>query len=254
MVKPPVTSTVAAASDNSWAGWAISSFTNKLATAHGELQSRSNGTALSPGLNGTSGRPSSVPAARALASPTAGTASGPPSSRPSLTSNNSETGRIAASFKTSAAIAQADTDDWGGFDNEGDAADDWGAGNSWGGLDDDIDDEPNSDGAVSPVVEHSKQASISTGAAASSKANFDDEGEPDFAGWLKAKSTSTKAVGKPLPKGLGNSKSTASVRPGATKTTGSNNASVGAKSTQSKATTVPAPAEEDPDDWGDAWA
>jgi SCY1-like protein 1 len=127
---------------------------------------------------------------------------------------------------------------------------------AWGEMDEDGDsffDAPNQSKAPKP--------------APSATNPFDDNGEPDFEGWLAAQA-GKKHVGKPLPKGLAKS-ANANGRPavaGRSATTGSVGAGAGAK--KAAATTVPAvkakpvvakkidtaPKETGDDDgWGDGW-
>lgn len=226
------TSTPANASaDAGWTGWAISSFTNKLAAANGEIQPRANGLAA-PNIPS---RPSSVPApGNGMPKPSA------PTSNPRTTTSTLSPTPSQQSMPSFAAEVEQDE----GFDA------------SWGDMDDDGEgaaaffDTPSASAAVTPA------------------ANFDDGGEPDFAGWLSAQKA---AKSKPqLPKGLAK-KMTPAARPTAARvtTTGSLGGGAGAKkvtaTAQSAARTTPAvvkkeavidtkPKDEDgADDWGDAW-
>ncbi|OLN85546.1 putative inactive serine/threonine-protein kinase scy1 [Colletotrichum chlorophyti] len=159
---------------SSWAGWAISSFTNKLSTAAGEMQTP-NGSAV------------------ALPKPTP--SPGPEAKRPT-TSSASALHRQAvkspppAMSRTPSSVA-ADA-----FNPE--PADD---GEAWGDLaDDDGWGEPSGNKKPSTTKETTPSA-----------APFDDGSEPDFAGWLAAQSQKKGNSSKPLPKGLTKS-STASVK------------------------------------------
>lgn len=214
--------------DNSgagWAGWAISSFTNKLASTSGQMQSNS-------ATNGAADqRSSSVP-------PASTSTSKPPvplASKPGMLLHSSKsaasTPTITSPDPATAFDDEAEdfNDDWGGFgadDSKGQEEED-----AWG----------------TPAV--SKPATTS----------YDDKGEPDFAGWLAAQSSAKKTTKNPLPKGLAkpsasSSKTTRPVIGGRASTTGSATTKKvvvppkkEAKKEQSKAN------EEEEDGWGDAW-
>lgn len=152
--------------DTSWAGWAISSFTNKLGAASGDMQPHTNAT-ISKGAP----RSVSVPPTPELGrlSSTTGTASTPlrhgvnPAAAPRLS-------RVAtADFFSS---VQDEDDD--------DAAEVWGDAGE-----DSFFDAPSETSNVKPAVP---------------AASFDDGGEPDFAGWLAAQAQAKSK--KPLPRGL----------------------------------------------------
>jgi SCY1-like protein 1 len=218
----------------SWAGWAISSFTNKVSAAAGEITSDSNGPP----------RPSSAPS---TAEPrrTPGTASASALHRqavatpPVLSARTSTSSNANDYFQDSTAPdEEIEIDDaWGEMDEDGDS----------------FFDAPNESKASKP---------------APSAANpFDDNGEPDFAGWLAAQA-GKKPGAKPLPKGLAKP-ANANGRPaaaGRSATTGSVGAGAGAKKVAG--TSVPAakpkpvvakkidtaPKETGEDDgWGDGW-
>ena len=224
-------------SDTSWAGWAISSFTNKMAAAKGEM----------------------APAATNDASRTQ-TQSLPPSGRstptinivgekPSLASSKAPMSKTA---KVSLPSAAEPEDDWN--EEEQDTIDAWGT----------IDDEGDN---------FFDAASTTEAAVAGPAAGFDDGGEPDFAGWLAAKSK-TKST-KPMPKGLiktNTASSTLTVLPTASArslSAGVGGAATGNKKTATATAKVPTPAivtkevkkevskpkelELNDDDWGDAW-
>lgn len=159
----------------SWAGWAISSFTNKMSAAAGDIHAESESRTASPG-----------PAAPASSEPkkqTTGTASSlhrqavksPPAP---LSRNSSHTASVVAD-----SFLPADDDD---------------VGDSWGDMNDDFD-------SFDTPEQSSKQST-----ATASATPFDD-GEPDFAGWLAAQSQKKSGTAKPLPKGL--SKSSAAKKP-----------------------------------------
>jgi SCY1-like protein 1 len=223
------------ANDTSWAGWAISSFTNKLASTSGQIGAGST-------TNGAPDqRSSSVPPTTTTSKPPVPLASKP--------------GMQIHSTKSSTAIPTTNSPDpSAGFDDE---AEDFN--NDWGGFGDDDnpathdeDDDPWGTPAVS------KPASTTT-------TSFDDKGEPDFAGWLAAQSGAKKTTKNLLPKGLNKSTTGSSglkpARPiigGRASTTGS------ATTTTTTRKVVVAPPkkenkdekhakEEEEDGWGDAW-
>lgn len=106
-------------------------------------------------------------------------------------------------------------------------------------------------------------ASESTPRTATSSASnpFDDNGEPDFAGWLAAQA-GKKPGGKPLPKGLAKPSITATrpIAAGRSATTGSVAAKKPATTTlkpkpvvTKKVDTKPKVADDDEEGWGDGW-
>jgi SCY1-like protein 1 len=236
-VQPPANSSSTAnpprmgtpGAESSWTGWAISSFTNKLATVNGQMSSDGNGS------NVPDQRPSSVPVSstgpfRAPASapaPTSHPAPGISSLKPS------KQNPFAASTSPLQTSEPADdTDAW----DEGE--------NPWGG---DQDDDP-----------FSPKTSKSNASAADDM--FDDKGEPDFAGWLSAQGQGKSSIKKSLPKGLTKTATTnlankpslaKSASAGITatkKTTTATKAVVKKKETQK-----PAEEEEEVEGWGDEW-
>ncbi len=165
--------------DTSWAGWAISSFTNKMAAAKGEMD----------------------PAAAPNGASMLHTQSLPMSGRttPTINNNREKTSpmpsRAAISQTTRIPVAAAveAEDPW--KEEEQDTMDAWGTMDEEG---DNFFDAP----------------STTKSSIAEPVANFDDGGEPDFAGWLAAQSK-TKSQ-RPLPKGLTkttNTSSSLNVRP-----------------------------------------
>ncbi|KAG8632017.1 hypothetical protein KVT40_001157 [Elsinoe batatas] len=199
--------------DSTWAGWAISSFTNKFNTASGEMQTAKNGVA-SPPLS----RPTSVPPTGA-SKPTGVTAS-QARLAPAVP-------QISFSSPTS---PQPETEDFGA---------DWGA----------MDDEEVADAWGSPEVTKPK-----TRAKLATPVSYDDQGEPDFEGWLNAQAQGKKATSKPLPKGLAKKTTAVPARPAAPRA--SSAAKTAAQTAAAKAVAEPVPTKptaEEGDDWGDAW-
>jgi SCY1-like protein 1 len=208
--------------DNSWAGWAISSFTNKIATANGEIEpTTNNGKAADAEI----ARPASVPRP----------AKAPPSTQrelpnqklrpPTQTLNRSMSDRPAP-------VVHNDEPE----EEEGDDVFD-----AWGAMDDD--DEQDVDGFTAAVASP-KPTSPAPSSTKAPAVPYDDGGEPDFAGWLAAKSQ-TKAK-NPLSKGL--TKAASTNNPRSTASTAKPRTVVAAKKIDTKPKN-----EEVDDDWGDAW-
>lgn len=203
-----------------WAGWAISSFTNKLGTASGDMQTK--GTRPSFTAND---RSSSVP-------PTAASSQNPP-----LAASSSTLRRQAATESSTPARAPTPTDQY--FTNP--MEDDEEIDAAWGEMaEEDFFDAPS----------ESKPSSIP-------QVNFDDGGEPDFEGWLKAQAQAKPKA--PLPKGLAKPSAPTITR---TTTTGSVGSGAGPKklaNTTNKPKSSVKPITTKPkestaeDDWGDAW-
>jgi SCY1-like protein 1 len=213
------------ANDTSWAGWAISSFTNKLASTSGEMQASST-------ANGAADqRSSSVP-------PAATTTSKPPvplSTKPGMPLHST---RSTASIPTIKSPNPA-----AAFDDE---AEDFN--NDWGGFaDEENKPQEEEDPWGTPAV--SKPASTTS---------YDDKGEPDFAGWLAAQSNAKKTTKSTLPKGLTKSATPAAkaARPmvgnrSSTSGTTTRKAVVPPKKEVKKE--EPKANEEEEEGWGDAW-
>lgn len=208
----------------SWAGWAISSFTNKISTASGEIRAGTNGD--------TTQRPSSVP-------PSASAKTEKPPiplhSKPGMTLNKSSASIPSIISPDPAAAFNDDAedfgDDWGGFAEDSKAKED--------------DDDPWADAAPA--------TSTSTNA-------FDDKGEPDFAGWLAAQSASKKTTKNVLPKGLTKSTATKTTRPilgGRSATTGSTGSTakkvIAAPKKEAPKVEAKKSNEDEEEGWGDAW-
>ncbi|OTB00856.1 hypothetical protein M426DRAFT_323971 [Hypoxylon sp. CI-4A] len=213
---------------SSWAGWAISSFTNKLSAASGEMQSpASNGTpaaarAVSPSPSLDPKRVASTSSASALHRQAVKS----PSPAPPLSRNSS------------APAAEAYFKDPEPVEDEGDA---------WGNMGD-MDDDGNAFFDASNDQPKSKKEPV-----AASPQPFDDGAEPDFAGWLAAQAQKKgPGASKPLPKGLSktNGKTAATAGSAAKKPlpTRTTSKPVVAKKIDTK------PKETDDDDgWGDGW-
>ena len=167
-------------SGGGWTGWAISSFTNKLSAAAGEMQSAN--------------------------SPASATSPGPEAKRPVISSTASasnlhrqavssppETSRGSSPNPSAIASAFAPPDDVA--EDEGDA---------WG----DMGEMDENDGFSAAPPTSSKPGAVAS-------ATPYDETEPDFEGWLAAQAQKKKPSSKPLPKGLTKSASSTTKKPAA---------------------------------------
>lgn len=210
--------------DNSWAGWAISSFTNKIATANGEIEPTSDSAKVAGGETVRSAsvpRPAKAPHSAQLELPKQVI-------RPAAQSLN----RSMSDRPVAPVVHDAEPEE------EGDDVFD-----AWGAMDD---EEKDGDPFTAAVTSPSASAQVSS----SNKAPtvpYDDGGEPDFAGWLAAKSQ-TKAK-NPLPRGLTKAASTNNVVTRSTPSTAKPRTVVAAK----KIDTKPKDEGADDDDWGAAW-
>ncbi|KAI5295543.1 hypothetical protein KEM55_006158 [Ascosphaera atra] len=182
--------------DSSWAGWAISSFTNRVSLPAGRIEPTANG-GLDPQGQPTVAQPPSVPESR-VSSPAHGFQS--PARRPVT----AETPSIASatsklSLEEPAATANDEFEEWGDMD-DGDGDDGW-------GFDEDKEasaQDRRRQEAASATTRQPPAAPTATArtktktTAAASTVSYDDGGEPDFAGWLAAQSKSKAS--KALPK------------------------------------------------------
>jgi SCY1-like protein 1 len=214
----------------SWTGWAISSFTNKISTAAGEITANANGT---PGPARPSSAPLTAEPRKAL-----GTSSASALHRQAVISPPATSARTSTSSNANDYFQDADASE----DVEIDIDD------AWGNMEE--------DSFFDAPTEASK-------AKTPSAANpFEDDGEPDFAGWLAAQA-GKKTGAKPLPKGLAKP---ANGRPAAARsaTTGSVGSSGVKKAVNAVSAVKPkpvvvkkidtAPKETGEDDgWGDGW-
>ncbi|KAK0106893.1 hypothetical protein ONS95_003612 [Cadophora gregata] len=208
----------------SWAGWAISSFTNKVSSAAGEISAPASNGAANPS------RPASAPTSEPRRPP--GTASASALHRQAVASPPATSARTSTSSNTNDYFQDSTAAD---EDNDADDA--------WGNMgEDSFFDVPSETPKPQPAAKP-----------------FDDDGEPDFAGWLAAQS-GKKPTAKPLPKGLtkaANGRPAAASRSATTGSVGS-----GAKKSVPAAKAKPlvakkidtAPKETGEDDgWGDGW-
>lgn len=178
----------------SWTGWAISSFTNKISAATGDItSSNSNGSAED--------RPSSAPPNPPAPVLRPSNPSVSALHRQAVTSPSIST---RTSLSSNAANPHDFFDSTPGLEDENIEA--------WGDMDDDFDDNTDGNksttittskilagGAKKPAITKSRPPPANVSAA--NPFGIEDDGEPDFAGWLAA-SSAKKVGGKPLPKGL----------------------------------------------------
>lgn len=216
------------ANDSTWTGWAISSFTNKIAAASGQMQA---GAAANGGADQ---RSHSVPPP---AVPNASKPTLTPSARPGMTLTKS-----AASIPT---IASPDPVD--AFNDEAEDFD-----GDWGGFGDDDAFGTSKDTSKQQDEEEDPWGAPNVKSAPAT--DFDDKGEPDFAGWLAAQNQAKKPIGKTLPKGLTKS-GTAAKKPVVARTAGAPNVKRVVVAQPKKEVKKPEPKanEDEEEGWGDAW-
>lgn len=213
----------------SWTGWAISSFTNKVASATGEIQTSSNGTTP------PNPRSNSMPASNETRRPNPVTASASTLHRQAVTSPPATSTRTSTSSNANDYFPEPTADE--DFDD------------SWGNMEEDSFFDASSE-APKPS---SKPAPIA------STNPFEENEEPDFAGWLAAQA-GKKPGGKALPKGLAKPVAgrPAASRIASTGTVGGAGAKkAGATATKpkpiaKKIDTAPKNADDD-EGWGDGW-
>ncbi|TKA65589.1 hypothetical protein B0A49_04870, partial [Cryomyces minteri] len=167
--------------DTSWAGWAISSFTNKIASAKGDMQASTNDKASRPAEPQRSlSVPSSVNGK--LPQTSSGTAS--PLQRQALAAP-SATNSLNNVPATNTSLLDVEDED---FDA------------SWGDNPDSEDawDDP----SENPFSRSQPKPKPSTNTASKAPSNLTDTGEPDFAGWLNAQAAAKSKAKTSLPKGL----------------------------------------------------
>jgi SCY1-like protein 1 len=226
---------------STWAGWAISSFTNKLSTAAGEIQpSASNGTNTPrPASRG----PSPLPAASSMASTSSASALHRQAVKsPAATAASTP----AASVPPDSFFQDANEDFEDNFGNDGAA---------WGDMDDMNDDDGgwgetsnNTDSSFAkPSITTPRKDPPRAKPAAAAATMDEGAGEPDFAGWLAAQAGKKAGGSKPLPKGLAKKPATGASA-AATKTAPKTKPLV-AKKIDLK----PKETGDEDDGWGDGW-
>ncbi|KAI4259379.1 MAG: hypothetical protein LQ352_000788 [Teloschistes flavicans] len=217
--------------DTGWAGWAISSFTNKLATASGEMQPKLSGA------NSIPTRPSSVP-------PTAHPSRLAPTAIPVPNLHHEAVKGFPAPVLTRTSTDQF----FGDAQEEDDEIDE-----AWGNLGED---------SISNAF--MQQQPVAESGASIPSTNFNDGGEPDFEGWLKAQAQAKSKA--PLPKGLSKPTNLTNGRQSVIRSSTTGHVGSGTSAKQIANTTIPAtntlggsaidtrPKEPSgDDDWGDAW-
>ena len=214
-----------------WTGWAISSFTNKLGTASGAMQTNPP-TSLQPPT--PMDRSSSVPLASSTARTLPTSASASSLHRQALARNSTP----APSHISPEKLFQDEDAD----DEEIDEA--------WGEF------------AEDSFFDAPSEAATKSKAAPSKPIAYDDGGEPDFEGWLQAQAHAKSEAKGPLPKGLTKSSTQPSGRAAVTRTTTTGSVGTGAGAKKLAGTTTKPKARskiidtkpvEGDDDWGDAW-
>lgn len=214
---------IGTSNDKSWAGWAISSFTNKIAAADGEIEPTA-----------ATNKPAETEAARSASVPRPAKSS--PSAQLQLPKQTplrpaaQPLGR-SLSDRPVPVVQQPEIED-----ESDDVFDAWGA----------MDDNDQETDPFTAAVASPKPSSPDPVASQAPAVSFDDGGEPDFAGWLAAKNQS-KAK-KPLPKGL-NKASTNSAPTRSTAPAAKPRVVAPAK----KIDTKPKENVDEDDGWGDAW-
>ena len=216
------------ANEGGWAGWAISSFTNKLASTSGTIESGS-------ATNGVADQRSASVPLTASSKPPVPLASKP--GMPLHTAKSSANIPTIMSPDPAAAFNDEAEDfngDWGGF------ADDNDFGNDTSNKDEE--EDPWGTPAVSKPT---------------GTTSFDDKGEPDFAGWLAAQNQTKKTVKNPLPKGLTKSSTVPaakkSIVTGRSTPTGSTSRKVVVAPKKEVKKEKPNNKEDEVEGWGDDW-
>ncbi len=208
-------------SKSSWgAGWVISSFTNKISAARGEMQAGVNtGTAATTvaattaagndggGGGGSSGAHSTAATGPHHHRPSHGRPH--PTSIRSMPADLRDDKLVQPEGPTPEIAGPAsyfgDYDDGAGGGGGDDDDDNDDVKDAWGAMMEDDDDGDNEDGdndKIKPGKEGGAEQKEKEVKQPVSTAFFDSSEEPDFAGWLAAQAAQAKAKHKPLPKGL----------------------------------------------------
>lgn len=269
--QPDANAAAAGSGGSSWAGWAISSFTNKLSAAAGEIEPGATGTpptATTPTIASAAQQPSRPTMhSTASASTLHRQAVRSPSASQPMSRNSSSSNVGGDSFfadNADDADAAAEDDAWGamddGFGDDG--------GDAWGN-DDDGGDENADPFSAKPAKKTTTTTTTATSSRTASGSGGvqpfgDDDAEPDFAGWLAAQEAKKKSSigggGKALRKGLsktgtGSSSSSrvpSATRPAAAKPAAKPAANPAAKPVAKKINLAPKD-DDDADGWGDGW-
>lgn len=226
----PRMSTPQPSDGSSWTGWAISSFTNKMSSAEGDMQT-TNGAGTGTGTGTSTPRitPSPGPSVRK------------PTSSASNLHRQAVTSPTPSTIVSPTPSVSADTYFEEAAGDEGDA---------WGDMGDMGDDDGFFDAPAQPDAGTAAKSATSRAMSSASVASptpFDDGAEPDFAGWLAAQQQKKSVSGRPLPKGLSKSS-------GATATRKNISTKPAAKPLAAKKIDMkPKEADDDDDGWGDGW-
>ena len=201
-----------------WAGWTISSFTNKLGTASGDIQSKS--STLRPSA---SERSASMPPATEISRFHSSTASASSMHRQAMTGTSTPAQISTPPEQTYETATEGDDD----FDQ------------NWGELADDdfFDNSQSNQSNALPIT-------------------YDDGDQPDFEGWLNAQAQAKSKA--PLPKGLAKPSAPAMIRTTTTGSVGfgpgtKKLASVAPKLNVTATKPITTKPKDSDDDWGDAW-
>lgn len=230
----------AASNGTSWAGWAISSFTNKVPSTKGEIQPNNAPVATS---NTTRSSSMPRPPVKPISQSSDAALSPPITGAPRITRTQSE----------KVPEKHAAEDD--GFD-------------AWGNMEDEDKDQEQAEADAF----FEARGSPSPAPSAAPAVPFDDGGEPDFAGWLAAQSKGkTKKV---LPKGMNktpistggtSTTKTTTTKPVSRSSTASSKPIVSGAGTTAKPKRIVQPPKKvvetkakaapdaEEDDWGEAW-
>lgn len=222
VLPPPETSSASAPTTrmgtpqpgNQWMGWAISSFTNKLSAASGEIETTNTTAASAVPLERSTSSPAVANGTSAPARPFNATASTAPRASSGL--------RDAVSAP---AVEEEDFGaDWGAAEEDDDAVDMWA--------------EPSEKPAKpsKPVV------------------SYDDGGEPDFEGWLNAQAQGKTQSKKPLPKGLAKKTPVAASRAASAPVTKKTVPLPAKTTKVVETKPAPTQDDDDDDGWGDEWS
>lgn len=225
--------------DNSWTGWAISSFTNKINAANGTIQPDVNLT--TNGAHDSTTKPSSRSSSKLLETPvvTAG--------HPRQPATSTESARIVTK-----PVQVASNDFWISEEVNDTVTDD-----AWGAMDEEDTNGWSEEGAEFPKTTSTPGTIVGStpGVQSAGFEKFDDNGEPDFAGWLEAQRASRTSKSA-LPKGLA-STSRSNVSSRKTARGGLATSTQTRSSTSSKQATLINPGKpqenNQDDDWGEAW-
>jgi SCY1-like protein 1 len=217
--QPPTMGTTPADGGASWTGWAISSFTNKLATVSGSMEGE--------GPNGTAAdqRSSSVPPAAD------GSKLAPPKPLVNAVHFKSMTTKSVNQNPFKPVSGTVSPDPAEEFDAGWDEAE-----NAWGAGDDNID-------PFAPKLSEETKTTSS----------IDEQGEPDFEGWLNAQSQGKSGSKKSLPKGLVKSNRPVLGKSASAGTTATKKTTLPSRTVVKKQEQPPPKAEEEDENWGDAW-